>query len=95
MIGRRRFKPGDTVFVNVAADHRDPELFDDPDYFDITRETDTGDILSFGIGSHFCLGQQFVALTERLSNLAVARYGLTREQNLLLRGPQRLELTAV
>jgi cytochrome P450 len=104
MIGRRRFEPGDTVFVNVAADHRDPELFDDPDYFDITRETDTGDILSFGIGPHFCLGQQLAliqadellsALTERLPNLAVARYGLTREQDLLLRGPQRLELTAV
>jgi cytochrome P450 len=102
LIGRRRLEPGDTVFVNVAAAHRDPELFDDPNRFDITRETDTGDILSFGIGPHFCLGQPLAliqadellsALAERLPNLALARDGLNREQDLLLRGPQRLQLT--
>ena len=101
-IGRRRLEAGDTVFVSVAAAHRDPELFADPDRFDITRETDTGDILSFGIGPHFCLGQPLAllqadellaALAERCPNLAVAPDGLNREQDLLLRGPQRLELT--
>lgn len=102
-LGPRRLEPGDSIFVNVAAAHRDPELFDDPDRFDITRETDTGDILSFGIGPHFCLGQPLAliqadelvcALTDRLPDLAIAHDGLTREQDLLLRGPQRLELTS-
>jgi cytochrome P450 len=101
-IGRRRLEPGDSVFVNVAAAHRDPEVFVDPDRFDITRRTDTGEILSFGIGPHFCLGQPLAliqaeelvrALTERLPKLAIAPSGLAREQDLLLRGPRRLELS--
>lgn len=101
-IGRRCPKLGDTAFVNVAAAHRDLEQFDDPDRFDVTRDTDTGDILSFGIGPHFCQGQPLAliqaevliaALTERFPRLSIPSNGLTREQDLLLRGPQRLELT--
>ncbi|MQC82755.1 MAG: hypothetical protein BZY69_00130 [SAR202 cluster bacterium Casp-Chloro-G1] len=56
-IGRRTVAPGETVFAHVVAAHRDPEVFTDHDRFDITRGVDTGDILSFGIGPHFCLGQ--------------------------------------
>jgi len=103
-IGRRRLEPGDSVFVNVGAAHRDPEVFEDPDSFDITRRTDTSEILSFGIGPHFCLGQPLAliqaeelvyALTDLLPKLTIAGNGLVREQDLLLRGPQRLELTTV
>lgn len=45
---------GDKVAVYHLAANRDPEVFDDPHRFDITR---TGnDHISFGFGAHFCIG---------------------------------------
>ena len=38
----------------VAAAHRDPAYFDDPDTFNPGRPKDA--LLSFGHGVHFCLG---------------------------------------
>lgn len=101
-VGGRRLRPGDTVFANVGAAHRDPGVFAQPDRFDITRQTDTRDILSFGIGPHFCLGQPLAliqadellgALVERFPGVAIAPGGFTRQQDLLLRGPRVLRLT--
>jgi cytochrome P450 len=98
-LGRRTIGGGDTVFVNVCAAHRDPEVFEDPDRFDITRQTETGSILAFGIGPHFCLGQPLaliqgeellLALVERFPTASIARNGVDRLQELLLRGPGRL-----
>jgi cytochrome P450 len=52
---------GEAVVAMVAAANRDPEVFDRPDEFDITR---TGRRpLSFGAGLHFCLGA-FLARDE-------------------------------
>ncbi|MDD3798497.1 MAG: cytochrome P450 [Novosphingobium sp.] len=47
-------KQGDNLLFIYASANRDDRRFADPDSYDITREND-GD-LSFGIGSHFCLG---------------------------------------
>ena len=47
----RAFEP---VMLSLASANRDPRVFDDPDRFDVTR--DTGEALSFGRGPHFCLG---------------------------------------
>lgn len=101
-LGKRSIAAGDTMFVLIVAAHRDPELFSDPDRFDITREVDTTDVLSFGLGPHFCLGQPLAliqgeemlkAMVERFPDVALPRDGLTRSQELLLRGPARMELT--
>jgi cytochrome P450 len=100
-LGKRKIASGDTMFVLIVAAHRDPELFSDPDRFDITRAVDTTDVLSFGLGPHFCLGQPLAliqgeemlrALIERFPNLELPRDGMTRSQELLLRGPARMEL---
>ncbi len=100
-IGARTVKPGETVFTNVIAAHHDPEVFADPERFDIHREVDTGDVLSFGIGPHFCLGQPLAliqgeemlqAMLERTPEISLPRDGLVRAKELLLRGPARLEL---
>ena len=48
-------KAGELVILYLAGANRDPEVFDDPHRFDITRD-DAGRHLSFSGGRHFCLG---------------------------------------
>ncbi|WP_082825869.1 cytochrome P450 [Croceicoccus estronivorus] len=47
-------KQGDNLLFIYASANRDDARFPDPDRYDITRPNE-GD-LSFGVGSHFCLG---------------------------------------
>ncbi len=49
-----RFDPGDRVFLMFGIGNRDPQVFDRPEVFDITRNT--GPSLTFGAGPHFCAG---------------------------------------
>ena len=51
-----QFKRGDSVAGFLTAANRDPDIFDDPHQFDITRRPNPH--LSFGTGVHFCLGHQ-------------------------------------
>ncbi len=46
---------GTLVTVHVAAAHRDPVAYPDPDRFDVHRDSGPPQ-LEFGIGRHFCLG---------------------------------------
>ncbi|MFJ2774372.1 cytochrome P450 [Streptomyces sp. NPDC087300] len=61
---------GDTVLLSLAAAHRDPDRYPDPDRFDIHR-ADTAH-LALGHGMHYCLGaplaraQVDIALTTLL-----------------------------
>jgi cytochrome P450 len=57
---------GDTVQCMLGAANRDPSHFTDPDRFDISREN-AADHLSFGIGSHFCLGAPLARLETRIA----------------------------
>jgi len=51
----KRIEAGQIVFLGTTAANRDPEVFADPDRFDITREN-VGRHLAFGYGPHGCLG---------------------------------------
>jgi cytochrome P450 len=49
-----KLEAGKMFFLSVLAANRDPEVFSEPDRFDIGREAKLS--FSFGWGSHFCLG---------------------------------------
>jgi cytochrome P450 len=53
-IGGTLIKKGQVVFLGFGAGNRDPEIFTDPDRFDVTRKGAAH--LSFGYGAHFCIG---------------------------------------
>ncbi len=46
---------GALITTLLAGANRDPEVFTDPDVFDVTREN-AGDHVSFSSGRHYCLG---------------------------------------
>ncbi|MEV6589482.1 cytochrome P450 [Streptomyces acidicola] len=70
-LGGRTIKKGDRVGLFYAAANHDPEVFENPDAFDITR--DPNPHLGFGGGGpHFCLGKSLAVLEIDLIFNAVA-----------------------
>ena len=68
---------GQWVVLLIGATGRDPEVYADPDRFDITRAR-TADHLAFSGGIHFCLGAPLARLeaTTALTALAERAPGL-------------------
>ncbi len=71
---------GDMVMVSTLGANRDRSVIDDPDRFDITR--DTRDLLSFGSGPHYCLGAN-LAMQEMACMLEEALDFLPEDAQLL------------
>jgi cytochrome P450 len=78
-IGGHCVHAGEGVIAPLAAANRDPEVFPDPDRFDIHR--DARRHVAFGFGIHQCLGQHlarielnvvFERLPRRFPGLALA-----------------------
>jgi cytochrome P450 len=61
---------GDFVMVSVAAANRDPDVYPDPDRFDVTREN-ARTHLTFAQGPHHCVGLH-LARVETRAALAAA-----------------------
>jgi cytochrome P450 PksS len=90
---------GDMVFVVIASANRDERQFPDPDKMDITRDPNRH--LSFGLGTHFCLGAPLARLEGQIAidtllkrlpglRLTVARGGRRWRRGLILRGLETL-----
>ena len=78
-VGGKQLPKDSVLWLMLGAGNRDPARFFDPDKFDITR-SDRGH-LSFGGGSHYCLGNQFA----RMEGKTAIREFLTRVPNIKLR----------
>jgi hypothetical protein len=88
---------GGMLLLLIAATGRDPEVFAEPDRFDIRRGAPGH--LAFAAGPHFCLGAPLArleatiavqAFATRLTGPELDPAGLAYKPNLNLRGPARL-----
>ena len=85
------------VFMSLAAANRDPETFDAPDAFDITKKRASH--IAFGGGPHICIGaplariearHAFVKLLTRYPNLRLAEQDLAWRTLPFFRGLEKL-----
>ena len=89
---------GDRIALVYPAANRDETVFDDPYRFDVTR--DPNPHLSFGHGTHFCLGANlarvelrllFETLTQRVTDLRVVTEPVV-EPNIFARAVTNFDL---
>jgi len=99
-VGNVAARDGALVLLLLAAAGRDPEVFRDPDTFDIRRGASNH--LAFAAGPHFCLGAPLARLEATIAIEAFASRvtapeldedALHYKPNLNLRGPDRLAVT--
>jgi cytochrome P450 len=88
---------GDFSMLLIGSANRDPDAFDDPETFDVTR-TDNPH-LGFGFGIHHCLGAPLARLEAQIALPALLRRArrlerisdeLTYKENIVLRGLETL-----
>jgi cytochrome P450 len=65
MIEGQEVKAGQWVMPWMMSANRDPEVFSDPNRFDIQRNPNRH--ISFGAGVHFCLGAPLARLETRIA----------------------------
>jgi cytochrome P450 len=64
---------GQTVYPGLAMANRDPDMFADPETLDLDRDNSKFH-LSFGLGPHFCLGNNLARLETWIVLEQVARH---------------------
>ncbi len=95
-------EPGDEVRLLLGSANRDPDVFDEPDRFDVGRAPNKH--VAFGGGGHFCLGASLARLEarvvvtevlERFSSLELAGPPTRRDDTAILRGLTSLPVRGV
>jgi len=85
-IGDQQIRKGEKVVMYHGAANRDPDIFENPETFDITRKPNPH--LAFGTGTHFCMGSHIARLEMRVTLEEFFR----RFPNVRLAGPpERLQ----
>ena len=93
--------PGTMVLVMVAAANRDPDHFEKPEEFDVTR-SNAREHLGLGFGVHYCLGASLGRLETRAALEALLgtapEYQVVNDElrygpNYFLRGLEQLAIT--
>jgi cytochrome P450 len=54
LVGDKLIPANSLLYLSIGAANRDPDIFDNPDNFDMNRKSVK--ILSFGFGPHYCIG---------------------------------------
>ncbi len=97
-IGSVDIPAGAKLLIIMASANHDEQYFSDADFFDIRREN-SSDHLSFGYGSHQCMGKNLARLelqifleelSKRLPHMRLANQTFTYLPNASFRGPQHL-----
>ena len=77
-VNGKKIRAGETMVMFYPSANRDPEIFDNPNQFDIERKPNNH--LAFGVGAHGCLGKHlarmelrcmFEELLPRLGNIEI------------------------
>jgi len=99
-IGGYDIPAGTAVFMNFASANRQPDIWNDPDTFDI-RRPNANQHISFGKGVHFCLGAKFARfetqlvtemLSQRIPSLRLTDQDFSYFPNITFRGPNSLHV---
>ncbi|WP_016572699.1 cytochrome P450 [Streptomyces noursei] len=101
-IGEVDVAKGDVVLISIAAANRDPERFEDPERFDVTRPSRSN--LAFGHGTHLCLGAHLARIEGEVAlemlfrqlkdlRLAIDPAEVVWSYGPMLRGPRELPVT--
>jgi cytochrome P450 len=95
------FPAGTFIGPSLALANRDPEVFADPNDFDITREPSNKPQLTFGSGIHYCLGaalaraeqqEALVLMAQRLPDLELAGEIVWKPSSVGIFGPDHLPI---
>lgn len=97
-IGGVAIPAGSKLLIVMASANHDEHHFADADFFDIRREN-SSDHLSFGYGSHQCMGKNLARLelqifieelSKRLPHMKLSEQTFTYLPNTSFRGPEHL-----
>lgn len=99
-IGNVKVPEGARLLMVTASANHDPNHFENPDEIDLYRHN-TADHLTFGYGSHQCMGKNIGRMemrifleefTRRLPHMHLAEQELTFLPNTSFRGPEHLHV---
>ncbi len=99
-IGGKKIYEGQSVMLMLGSANRDPLKFQNPDYFDISRQDNRH--LAFGHNIHYCIGAALArieaqiairTILQRMPNLQLASAPLKWQENLSFHGLKNLYVT--
>lgn len=99
-VAGERVRAGTLLLFGIASANRDPDVYPEPERFDLERRPQR--LLTFGFGSHHCPGSHLTkaqiaagieALLERLPELRLVDPDAALPQGTVMRGPRALRVS--